>query len=200
MFKKIITLVTILMLAATTAFAKDKKDSNSYKYVSSEYKYSIMCPKKPNVVSASVFFQDETKKGEVLIFENELYEVKRGWVILFDAFNTNSVPDFNKDSKKLLEQYLEKLQKQGYEGTTLIDVTKKNKGILAITSLEIQVDTNGDGTPDDVLIADHQEAVTFFRTPSGKCMSIQLIGKDGLNEAALKNYRLAISTFSDVVK
>lgn len=204
MTKKTFALIAMIMTVLTmTAFAakdksKDKEeDPNVFKYVSAEYNYSIDCPKRPHVVSAALFLEDSKYKGELLVFENVEYEVKRAWLVLMDAFNTNAVPDFNNDSKEILDKYLTELQKQGYEGTTLVDITKDNKGVLGITATEIEIDEDGDGQPDATLVTDHQEAITFFRMPDGRCVSVQLIGTDGLNEAAMSNFRKALTTFSD---
>ena len=89
------------------------------------------------------------------------------------------------------------LQKQGYIGTALIDINKENKGVLAITAKEIDVDEDGDGEPDATLVTDHQEAITFFRMPDGRCVSLRLSGTDDLSEPAMNNFRKALTTFGD---
>ena len=194
--KKIFALIIAIMtLTCMTAFAEDKP-SGSYVYTSPVYGYSIACPKKPNVIFASEFFDDDTKKGEVLIFENVEYEVKRGWIVMMDAFNSDSVPDFNTDPQEAIDEYLKALQTQGYEGTALVEITPGNKGVLAITAKEIEIDEDGDGKPDGVATSDHQEAITFFRTSEGKCISVWLMGTDDLNDAAMSNFRKALMTFN----
>ena len=196
MFKKIFISVTALMVWFTaTVFAAEEDDS--YTYVSRDYDFRINCPKRPNVVPAAIFFDDNTKKGDVLIFENEEYEVKRGWVVLTDAFNPNAVPDFNRATKELINQYLTELKKQGYDEINLIDITKDNKGVLAITAKEIEIDEDGDGKPDGVAIAENQAAITFFRMPYGRCFSVQLIGTNELTEEAINDFKAALSTISE---
>lgn len=193
--RKIFLLVIAVMILTTAAvFAAE---SEPYTYVSREYNYSIECPKRPNIVPASILLDDESKKGEVLIFENEGYSVKNGWIILVDAFNTNAVPDFNKDSKDFIEKYLTELKKNRYESTSLIDIGNGNKGVLAITAKEIEVDEDGDGTIDGVLTTDRQEAVVFFRMPDGQCFSIEWIGDYELNDEKLNNFKMAVSTIKD---
>lgn len=200
MLKKIILMLTITLMSvlSTTYAAEDQSQSTeSYEYVSRDYNYSIICPKRPNVVPASIVYDDPTKKGEVLVFENEGYYIKRGWIFLFDAFDSTMIPNFNKDSKKLIDQYIEVKQKDGFEGLTLIEVTKGNKGVFGITAREIEIDEDGDGTIDGVAVADKQEAVVFFRSELGRCISVELMGDD-LNEAAIKNFRTALATYKDV--
>ncbi|MBQ1914434.1 MAG: hypothetical protein II178_04350, partial [Selenomonadaceae bacterium] len=76
-------------------------EKKMYSHVSREYGYGILCPKKPNVVvPASEFYGDENKKGEVLIFDNDGYNVKHAWVVLVDAFDDKGVPDLNKLSEE----------------------------------------------------------------------------------------------------
>ncbi len=198
MIKKIFPLMAAIMIFMTaTVFAEEEQQNTNYEYISRDYGYSIICPKRPNVVAANVFFGEENMKGEVLIFENVEYEVVRGWVVLTDAFDSNAVPNFNTDSKDVIDKYLSELQRQGYEGTALVNITKDNKGVLAITAKEIEIDEDGDGKADGVAITDRQEAITFFRTSDGKCYSVQLIGTAGLNEAAMNNFRKALTTFKE---
>ena len=194
----LVTVVALMILTTATVFAEENQTTTSetYKYISLDYNYSIACPKRPNIVPLAVFSEDSDKKGEVLVFENEGYNVRRGWIINVDAFRSMAVPDFNKDAKNIIDQYLERLQKNGYESVTLIDIAKGNKGVLAVTAKEIQVDTDDDGKPDTTLVADHQEVVVFFRATDGRCFSAQLIGSDGFNEAAMNNFRKALATFS----
>ena len=198
MIKRIFISIMALMIWLTaTVFAAEENDNGEYIYTSRDYNFSIKCPKKPNVVPASILFEDNTKKGEVLIFENEEYEIKRGWVVIVDAFNPNTVPDFNVASTSLIDQYIAELQKQGYENMSLVDITKSNKGLFAITAKEIEIDEDGDGKSDGVAIAENQAAITFFRMPDGRCFSVQMIGTNGINDSDISKFRAALSTISD---
>ena len=193
LIKKIFSLMTALMMLMTVKVFAAEDDS--FNYASQQFNYGIICPKRPNVVPANIFYDDETKKGEVLIFENEGYNVIRGWVVIVDAFNTNAIPDFNRAPKNILEQYITELKKQGYDEMNLINITKDNKGIFAISAKEIEIDEDGDGKPDGVAISDHQEAITFFRTVDGRCFSIRLIGSAGLNDESVEEFKQALMTF-----
>ena len=199
MIKKIfISIMTMMIWLTATVFAAAKNDNDSYTYISQEYNYSIKCPKRPNVIPASVLFEgDNNKKGEVLIFENEEYEIKRAWLVLTDAFNTMAVPNFNTASKDLINQYITELQKQGYEDMQIINVTKDNKGVFALTAKEIEIDEDGDGKPDGVAIAENRGAITYFRMPDGRCFSVQMIGTNGINDLDIENFKTALSTIGD---
>ena len=194
MIKKLFILTMALMVWLTaTVFAAE--DLNPYTYVSQDNDFRINCPKRPNVVPASVFFDDNDRKGDVLIFENDGYEVKRGWVVLVNAFNSNAVPDFNRASKELINQYMTELKKQGYEEMNLINITNDNKGILATTAKEVEVDEDGDGKIDGVAI--NQAMIAFFRMPYGRCFSVQLIGTNELDEKSINDFKAALSTISE---
>ena len=198
MLKKI--LLTALMMALTLitlrADAADKK-VEGYEYVSPQYNYSIVCPKQPHVVPVNVLFPEDNRKGEVLIFESEGYFIKSGWVIVFDAFDPTLIPNFNKDSKKLIEQYIEAKKKDAYDSLELVEITKTNKGVLGITAKEIEIDEDGDGKTDGVAIADRQEAVMFFRSELGRCISVEMMN-DSVDDVTVGAFRAALSTYKDV--
>lgn len=193
-------LLTVMMLTVSLmalASRADAADDESYEYVSVEYNYSIVCPKRPHMIPARLLYEDDSVKGEVLVFENEGYDIKRGWIFLFDAFDTTLIPNFNKDSKKLIDQYIAAKKDNGYESLELVEVTKGNKGVFGITAREIEIDENNDGTVDGVAVADKQSAVVFFRSPLGRCISVELMGDD-IDEASLNDFRTALATYKDV--
>ena len=194
MLKKFLLMLTLSLLTMTGL----TEAADGFEYVSEEYHYSIVCPSEPKVLPLRVMYDDPSKQGEMLVFESEGFDVKSGWVIMFDAFDTTMVPNFNNDSKKFIEQYIDaKKANEGYDVFQLIEVTKGNKGVLGVTAKEIEIDEDGDGTIDGVAIADHQEAIVFFRTTLGRCTSITLLGGD-VSEPAINNFRAALETFKEV--
>ena len=196
MLKRIfLTASAMLFLIFSTADAA--KSAETYEYVSREYNYSLECPKRPNVVPANVYYEDAEKKGEVLIFDNEGYTIKRAWIILFDAFDTTMIPNFNKDSKKFIEQYIEAKKKDEFDELNLVEIQKGNKGVFGITAKEIEIDEDGDGKIDGVAVADKQAAVVFFRSDLGRCISVQLFDEN-FGEASIAEFRTALSTYKEV--
>lgn len=181
--------------AAQPAAENAEKKAAVYPYVSQEYGFSILCPKRPNVIPASALY--DGAKGEVLIFENEEYNIKLAWVVLVDAFKDKDVPDFNKLSEKEINAYLEKMRKN-YADVDIVDIGEKNKAFFGVTAKEIEVDTTGDGKPDTVMTADNQEMKAFFRTPKGGCYSVVLIDNPVLSPEAMRDCRRAIMTFHEV--
>ena len=176
--------------------AKDAKAPAElpYTYKSQEYGYTIQCPKKPQVIPVSALYED--RQGEVLIFDNEEYNIKNAWVIVKDAFTDQSVPDLNKISDEEAGKLLQGIMRSnGYEAIELVPVNDHNKGIYAITAKVVEIDTDGDGQPDTTAEANSQMAVTFFRGEDGERYRIDLIDNPELRDDAVDLYQKAVTTF-----
>lgn len=166
------------------------------KYTSQRYGYSIICPKKPNVIPASLLV--EGAKGDVLIFENDGYDIKNAWVVLTDAFDDAELPsDIGQKSESEQKAYIDHLMNTaGYEFVRLTQVAGST-GVYAVTAKEIDVDTNGDGQTDDTMVAENQGIKTFFRGQFGGRFSVQLIDNPELSQAGISLYQLGLLTFQE---
>ncbi|MFC2338018.1 MAG: hypothetical protein ACFNUI_08450 [Negativicutes bacterium] len=166
------------------------------KYTSQRYGYSIICPKKPNVIPASLLV--EGAKGDVLIFENDGYDIKNAWVVLADAFDDAELPaDMGQKSEDEQKAYIDHLMNTaGYEFVRLTQVAG-GTGVYAVTAKEIDVDTDGDGKPDDTMVAENQGIKTFFRGQYGGHFSVQLIDNPELSPAGVSLYQLGLLTFQE---
>lgn len=166
------------------------------KYTSQRYGYSIICPKKPNVIPASLLV--EGAKGDVLIFENDGYDIKNAWVVLADAFDDAELPtDMGQKSEDEQKAYIDHLMNTaGYEFVRLTQVAG-GTGVYAVTAKEIDVDTDGDGKPDDTMVAENQGIKTFFRGQYGGHFSVQLIDNPELSPAGVGLYQLGLLTFQE---
>ncbi len=166
------------------------------KYTSQRYGYSIICPKKPNVIPASLLV--EGAKGDVLIFENDGYDIKNAWVVLADAFDDAELPaDVGQKSEDEQKAYIDHLMNTaGYEFVRLTQVAG-GTGVYAVTAKEIDVDTDGDGKPDDTMVAENQGIKTFFRGQYGGHFSVQLIDNPELSPAGVGLYQLGLLTFQE---
>lgn len=171
-----------------------------YTYTSRIYGYTIQCPQKPlGVISASDFYGEPEKSGEVLVFDNVEYDVTYGWVILRNAFD-NSVPDLNTISEEQAnELFIGLMNTNPYSAINLVAINNYNKCIYAITSKEIQFDSDGDGIADATATADSQNVVTFFRGTDGGRYSVQLIDKPELNDERIAAFNKALTTFKPAV-
>ena len=201
----------ILLTDASDVAAKSKKDDkqtvanaeqNGYLFKSVIYNYTINCPQKPiGSIPAKLFFNDNSKKGEVIIFEtfgNNIYDVKTAWVVLLDAFDDKSIPDLNTIDEKATEELLRKIQSNnGYVAIGLVPISKDNTGIYAVTSKEIEIDTDGDGTPDTAATTDRQVAVTFFRGKFGGRFCVQLIDNPNLRTESVENYKIGVGSLKE---
>lgn len=178
--------------AETAATAEE--NSKGFDYTSQTFGYKILCPAEPKVVVNP--FPDPKKRGELLIFKNEGAEILYGYQIMFDAFDTKTTPDFNKAGKRTLEKYLEKLKfNNAFEDAIVDNVTKDNKGVFAVTAKEIEI-KNDAGEVEDVAVATTQNELVFFRTKSGRCISIQLITVE-LTDEVVMNFRKSVATYQD---
>lgn len=188
--------VTTEAKTAPQAVKAGEAQQNSYVYTSSKYGYTINCPKKPNVIPASELY--EGKQGEVLIFDNEGYNIKNAWVIIKDAFDDAKMPDLNTIDEAAAKSYLNGLMTtNGYEGIMLINRNAKDKAIYAITAKEVEIDTDGDGKPDVTAKADTQMAVTFFRGNKGGRYSVQLIDNPNLRSEAIAAFQKGVVSFTE---
>lgn len=208
LIKKIFTTAAILLcLMSPITFAADNNaaptatenkavniDTNKFlDYTSPSYKYTIKCPTKP--VATDMKFETPALKGETLFFLNAQNEPLYIYRIEFDAFDGKAVPDFNKADQKTMDAYIEKLKEANlFEVATVASITKDTKGVFAITAKELErKNENGEV---ELVTASNQAAVTFFRTKSGKCMSIMIVAED-LTEELLDAYRYSVTTFQD---
>ena len=188
--------VTMEAKAAPQEAKADDNQQGSYVYTSSKYGYSINCPQKPHVIPASELY--EGKQGEVLIFDNEGYNIKNAWVIIKDAFDDAKMPDLNTIDEAAAKAYLDGLMKSnGYEGIMLINRNATDRAIYAITAKEVEIDSDGDGQPDMTATADTQMAVTFFRGNKGGRYSVQLIDNPDLRDTAIDAFQKGVVSFTE---
>ena len=182
--------------AAAQAASDQTQPAAGYTYTSKVYGYTIQCPKKPNVIPASMLY--EGKKGEVLIFDNDGYNIKNAWVVLTNAFDEKKMPDLNKLKEADARKYLSELMgSNGYEGVMLINLSATNKAIYAVTAKTVDIDTDGDGKVDATATANTQMAVTFFRGNKNGRYSVQLIDNPVLRESALKDFQKGVVSFRE---
>ena len=204
--RKIFFLTTLLMmLLATTAFAAEPETTpeteaaadEPYIYTSKDFQFTITCPIKPLAVVQNPW-QETEKHGEMLVFANEGFEVLYGYIIQVDAFDNTDVPDFNKGSIAAIGDYLGKLKSDGgFADANIVQLTKTNKGVWAITAQKIDVYNQETGELEGEFVADKQYVYTFFRTPEGRCISIQLICANLKEKALVDVYRGSVASFID---
>ena len=169
---------------------------NSYVYTSKEFGYTLKCPKKPNVIPASALY--EGKEGEILVFDNEGYNIKNAWVIIKNAFDDKNVPDLNSLKEEEAKQYLANLMATNpYESVVIVNRTGKERAVYAFTAKEIAFDSTGDGKPDSIAKADNQEIVTFFRGNKGGCYSMRLMDNPELRSEAVDSFQQGFASFTE---
>lgn len=201
--RKIFFALTVLLTFLTaTAFAAEENSaqpatenpaSQAFEYTSQTFGFKISCPAVPKVVVNP--FEDPKERGELLVFANDGIKILYGYQIKLDAFDNKDIPDLNKANKKTLDAYLEKLRQQNfYEYAEITNISPDNKAIFAVTAkeMEVELDDGEIGTA----TADTQNAIAFFRTKSGRCISIQFI-TDTLDDEAIANFSKSVMSYRD---
>ena len=194
MKKIFMTLATLMIFLTATAFAEEENQTEQgFEYTSQTYGFKILCPAEPKVVVNP--FENPQERGELLVFANDGMKILYGYQIKLDAFDNKTIPDLNKANKKTLDTYLEKLRQQNvYEYVEVKNISPDNKAIFAVTAKEMEVELE-DGEV-GVMTAETQNALAFFRTKSGRCISIQFI-TDTIDDEAVKNFSNSVMSYQD---
>ena len=205
--RKIFFLTALLMMIFTaTAFAEETtpdpaqtdpeiNSGEPYVYTSEDFGYTIKCPIKPVAVVQNPWPEPE-RRGEMLVFVNEGWDIEYAYMIQVNALN-DTVPDFNNGSVAAIGDYLIALKsKNGFAEADLVDITDDNKGVWAVTAEKIEVVNQETGEVEGELVADKKYIYTFFRTPEGRAISIQLISAS-FDKKYLDTYRFSVASFQD---
>jgi len=174
--------------------------SNLTAHISPVYGYMLFCPQKPNeIVPAQELYED--KRGDVLIFDSEEHNIKKAWVILKNGWDENALPDLNKITPEETETLLKNMAaNSGYEGIALVELTPDNKAVFAVTGREIEIDTTGDGVPDTLAKADTQNALVFFRGNHGGRFTAILIDNPIPRQESVVEFQQCLGSFSELTK
>lgn len=211
--RKIFLLATLLMMIlSTTAFAEETTDPSEiqfdelevdqpdeiYVYTSEDFHYTITCPIKPLAVVQNPW-QDPSKRGEMLVFDAEGFNIRYAYYICVNAWDPDdkTIPDFNKSGTAAIGSYLSDMKNNGlFSEAKLVSITKNNKGVYAVTAAKIEVTNKETGELEGEFIADRQDLYTFFRSPQGRCISIQLVTPD-FSKTFVNTYRGSVMSFVD---
>ena len=196
MKKIFLSLAVILTLLTATVFAAEENTTNGVEYTSKTYGFKVMCPAEcQTVVMPKGYLPEPNQQGERLIFANDGMDILYGYEVILDAFDTNAVPNFNKDSKKILDEYVAKQKEMNpYVVVEVIEVTKGNKGLFVVPATEVEY-TNENGEVEKAQI-EAPDAMIFFRSKSGRCIEFNLIAANP-DEEIYSNFRKSASTFKD---
>ena len=137
--------VCCAVLLGTLSFPALTHAADTYKYTSEKYGYTIECPQKPiGVIPLSAVSSEEN--GDVLIFDNDGYNIKKAWIISVDAFKDADVPDLDKISDADRDLLFKKLLSSGYEYAKLVPIDGKNALYTATAGTDKQIKTYIRGT------------------------------------------------------
>ncbi|MBR2520292.1 MAG: hypothetical protein IKE46_11000 [Selenomonadaceae bacterium] len=215
--RKIFLLATLLMMIlSATAFAEEADEKfpdeifekvddlevdqpdEVYVYTSEDFQYTITCPIKPLAVVQNPW-EDPAKRGEMLVFDADGWDIRYAYYICVNAWDPDdkTIPDFNKGNTAAIGSYLSDLKNNSLFGDAkLVSITKNNKGIYAVTAASFEVTNKDTGEVEGEFVADRQDLYTFFRSPQGRCISIQLVTPD-FSKTFVNTYRGSVMSFVD---
>ena len=216
-----LTAILMLTLLTATAFAEETPEQSAdqqkldrltedvfgeqpidqpddiYVHTSEDFKYTITCPMKPLAVIQNPWPEPE-KRGELLVFDAEGFDIRYAYYICVNAWEPDdkTIPDFNKGPIAAIGEYLKALKTNGgFAVANLVNISKDNNGVFAVMPEQINV-TNQETGEVEEYVADKQDLITFFRTPQGRCISVELLCVD-LNKTFLNAYRGSVASFTD---
>lgn len=183
---------------AATADNIPDPPEQSYEYTSKKYGYKMTLPHKPiAVIPASALNPD--KSGDIIIFKNKEYNILYAWAVYYNDFKELSVPNFNKMDTATETSYLSKLKDTNpYESVKMVNLSKKNKAVLAVTAKTFYIDTNDDGVGDTEATADSQNAELFFRANKGGRFRMELIDKPELRQSSIDKFIKGAESFKEL--
>ena len=168
--------------------------STDYRYTSAIYGYSITCPTKPvGVIPMSMLYEGE--KGDVIIFENDGYSLKKAWMVVPDAYTDKDIPDLSKLTEEQKKALIQKFTDKGGCEFVRIAEINDNRGLYTVTAKEVEIDTNGDGKPDTTAKADNQMVKTYFKGAYGGHFMVGLINNPDLTREAVAEYEAGLLSF-----
>ena len=103
-----------------------------------------------------------------------------------NAFPEDALPNLNTIRPDEAVDLLQRIMgSNGYEGIVLANLSEGHRAIFATTAKEVEIDEDGDGTPDATAKADQQMAVLFFRSENGQRYGLELIDNPDLRPTSV---------------
>lgn len=165
----------------------------AYTYVSKDYGYSIECPEKPLGVIPLI---DPVQKGEVLVFQNDGYNILKGWIVATNAFESNQIPDFDKMTDKDAQKYAANLiANKGYQ-TVLFIPLNNHKVLYAVSPQDVYVDSGKNDKNDSVKQNVSQRVETYI--PGKKTNYVVVFFETGeLAKQDIDDYQNGLMSFKE---
>ncbi len=185
-------------LAMMVAFAANMPMSQAagYTYTSEKYGYTIQCPTKPlGVVPLSTLSPGD--QGDVLVFANDGYDIKKAWVIMTNAFDAKDIGNLDTMSEADAKVLFAKIMASGYDYLSLIEING-HKVLYGLTAKEKYIDTDNDGKPDTKVEANGQQLKTFIPGKNERYGVILL--EDPLKKEDVAEYKDGVLTFREIDK
>ena len=108
---------------------------------------------------------------------------------LLDIFADGATEE---EKKATVERFRDKFN---FADASVVDLGDNRYGMYAITPKELDVDTNGDGQFDDVVVASNQMIKTYLKGAYGGHFEISLLDNPALSQEGIAIYNVALTTF-----
>lgn len=175
-------------------FLSPTKTNAAYVYTSKDYGYSIECPQKPLGVIPLI---DPIQKGEVLVFQNDGYNILQGWIIATNAFDSAQLPNFDKMTAKEAQTYAANFVANSngrYVSAQFLPV-KKHKILYAVGPQDVFVDANAKDSAAKPVVS--QRIETYI--PGKKTNYVIVSFKTGdMTDQDRDNYKNGITSFQEI--
>lgn len=122
MFMKKIIIGIMMTVLACVMFIQPS-EAAAYTYKSEKYGFSIECPQAPVAILDLALTSDQ--KGIMMIYENEGMNVTYDWIIVTEAFDNDTFPDFTRIDQAQLDEFLKSLVEKDYGFATIAPVEKR---------------------------------------------------------------------------
>ena len=195
-------LLLAVCLMAVAAFAANMPVSQAaaaagYTYTSQQYGYTIQCPAKPlGVIPLSVLSPSE--QGEVLVFANDGYDIKKAWIVMQNAFDEKDLTNLDTISEADAKVLFAKVMASGYEYLSLVQIDGHN-ALYGMTSKVKYIDADNDGKPETKVEAENQQLKTFIRGKNQR-YAVILLDNPELLKQDIKEYQAGVLTFREIDK
>jgi hypothetical protein len=103
--------------------ALGEAEAAEYTYTSEKYGFSMDCPQKPVAVLDLAVTTDQ--KGVMMIFENNGLDITYDWVVLTEAFDDETFPDFSRIDQAQLDAFLKSLVEKDYGFAQIVPMEEK---------------------------------------------------------------------------
>ena len=139
-----------------------------------------------------------SEQGEVLVFANDGYDIKKAWIVMQNAFDEKDLTNLDTISEADAKVLFAKVMASGYEYLSLVQIDGHN-ALYGMTSKVKYIDADNDGKPETKVEAENQQLKTFIRGKNQR-YAVILLDNPELLKQDIKEYQAGVLTFREIDK